>query len=147
MWHLGTCFSGGLGRVRLMVGLNDLKALFQPKLCDDSMAEEIFLHNSQNSLSAAKVMFHMNLVSYLQENFEKEIMQMLSSYARSHCYGNTKADPALERNIMQSIEYADLKHFSFDVRDSVPLTSGEFGSVKLPLFHSPRSRITCSGKK
>ena len=31
MWHLGTWFSGGLGRVGLMVGLNDLKGLFQPK--------------------------------------------------------------------------------------------------------------------
>jgi len=31
MWHLGTWFSGGLGSVRFMVGLNDLKGFFQPK--------------------------------------------------------------------------------------------------------------------
>jgi len=29
--HLGTWFSGGLGSVRLMVGLDDLKGVFQPK--------------------------------------------------------------------------------------------------------------------
>lgn len=31
MWHLGTWSSGGLGRVRLMAGLNDLKGLVQPQ--------------------------------------------------------------------------------------------------------------------
>ncbi|KAK4830495.1 hypothetical protein QYF61_011408 [Mycteria americana] len=31
MWCLGTWCSGGLGSVRLMVGLDDLKGLFQPK--------------------------------------------------------------------------------------------------------------------
>ena len=31
MWCLGIWFSGGLGSVRFMVGLHDLKALFQPK--------------------------------------------------------------------------------------------------------------------
>ena len=31
MWCLGTWFSGGLGRDRLVVGLDDLKALFQLK--------------------------------------------------------------------------------------------------------------------
>ena len=31
MWHLGTWFSDGLGSVRLMVGPDDLKGLFQPK--------------------------------------------------------------------------------------------------------------------
>ena len=30
-WRLGTWFSGGLGSVRFMVGLDDLKGLFQPK--------------------------------------------------------------------------------------------------------------------
>lgn len=49
-------------------------------------------------------------------------MQMLSSYTRSHCYGKTKGDVASERNIMQTTEYADLKHFSFDSCDSVPLS-------------------------
>jgi len=29
IWCLGTWFSGGLGSVRLMVGLSDLKGLFQ----------------------------------------------------------------------------------------------------------------------
>jgi len=37
MWCLGTWFSGGLGSVRLMVGLSDLKVLFQPKWFYDSM--------------------------------------------------------------------------------------------------------------
>jgi len=36
MWRLGTWFSGGLGSVRLTVGL-DLKGLFQPKLFYDSL--------------------------------------------------------------------------------------------------------------
>lgn len=84
------------------------------------MSEEIFSHNSQNSLSPAKVMFHMNLL--LQENFEEEMMQMLSLYTRSPCYEKTKGDVALERNIMQSIEYADFKYFSFDSCDSVPFS-------------------------
>ena len=30
-WRLGTWFSGGLGSVCFMVGLDDLKGLFQPK--------------------------------------------------------------------------------------------------------------------
>jgi len=30
-WHLGTRYSGGLGSVRSMVGLDNLKRLFQPK--------------------------------------------------------------------------------------------------------------------
>lgn len=29
--ELGTCFSGGLGNARLMVGSDDLKGLFQPQ--------------------------------------------------------------------------------------------------------------------
>ena len=37
MWHLGMWFSGGLGSVRVMVGLNDIKGLFQPKLFYDSI--------------------------------------------------------------------------------------------------------------
>ena len=36
MWHLGTWFSGGLGNVRLTVGLDDLKGLFQSKRFYDS---------------------------------------------------------------------------------------------------------------
>ena len=36
-WHLGTWFSGGLGSVRLMVGLDDLKGPFQPKRFSESM--------------------------------------------------------------------------------------------------------------
>ena len=40
MWHLGTWFSGGLGSVRFMVGLDDLKSLFEPKSCYDSMAKD-----------------------------------------------------------------------------------------------------------
>lgn len=34
--HLGMWLSGGLGHVRLMVGLNDLKGSFQPKQYHDS---------------------------------------------------------------------------------------------------------------
>ena len=37
MWCLGTWFSGGLGSVTLMVGLDDLKGLFQPKRFYDSV--------------------------------------------------------------------------------------------------------------
>jgi len=37
MWHLGTWLSGGLGSVRLMIGINDLKDIFQPKWFYDSM--------------------------------------------------------------------------------------------------------------
>ena len=37
MWHLGTWFSGGLGSARVMVGLDDLKGLFQPKRFYDSV--------------------------------------------------------------------------------------------------------------
>ena len=36
MWCLGTWFSGGLGSLRFMVGLNDVKDLFQPKRFYDS---------------------------------------------------------------------------------------------------------------
>lgn len=35
MWPLGIWLSGGLGRTALMVGLDDLKYIFQPKrFCD-----------------------------------------------------------------------------------------------------------------
>lgn len=37
MCHLRTWFSGGLGSVRLIVGLNDLKGIFQPKLFYNSL--------------------------------------------------------------------------------------------------------------
>ena len=39
MWCLGTRFSGGLGSVRLTVGLDDLKGLLQPKWFYDSKLE------------------------------------------------------------------------------------------------------------
>ena len=44
MWHLGTWFSGGLGSVRFMVGLDDLKGLFQPKRFYDSMRDALNTH-------------------------------------------------------------------------------------------------------
>ena len=37
MWCLGTWFSGGLGSIRLTLGLDDLKGPFQPKWFYDSM--------------------------------------------------------------------------------------------------------------
>jgi len=37
MWHAGTWFSGRLGSVRFMVGLDDLQGLFQLKYFYDSM--------------------------------------------------------------------------------------------------------------
>ena len=38
MWHLGTWFTGGLGRVKFVLGLDDLKSLFQLKwLCDSTI--------------------------------------------------------------------------------------------------------------
>jgi len=37
MWCLGTRFSGGLGSVQLMIGLDDLKGLFQHKWFQDSI--------------------------------------------------------------------------------------------------------------
>jgi len=36
MWHLRTCFTGGLGGVRLTVRLDDVKGPFQPKRFHDS---------------------------------------------------------------------------------------------------------------
>ena len=36
MWHIGTWFTGGLARVRLTVGLDDLSGLFQRTLFYDS---------------------------------------------------------------------------------------------------------------
>lgn len=38
MWCLGTWISGGPDHVRLMVGLDDLKDLLQPKWCYDSIS-------------------------------------------------------------------------------------------------------------
>jgi len=47
MWHSGTWFSGGLGSVRLTVGLNDLKGLFQPKrFCDSKYRKLGILFNN-----------------------------------------------------------------------------------------------------
>lgn len=40
MSHLGTWFTGALGRVRLMVGLDDLCGYFQPKRFRDSMIQK-----------------------------------------------------------------------------------------------------------
>lgn len=31
MWHVATWLSGGLDSIRVMIGLNDIKSLFQPK--------------------------------------------------------------------------------------------------------------------
>jgi len=42
MCCLGSWFSGGLGSVRLTVGLDDLKGLFQPKQFYDSIPEQQF---------------------------------------------------------------------------------------------------------
>ena len=39
MWHLGTWFSGGLGSVRLTVGLNDLKGLYDSKFRASTCAQ------------------------------------------------------------------------------------------------------------
>jgi len=36
VWHFGTWFSGGLGSISFMVGLHDLKGVFQPKRFYDS---------------------------------------------------------------------------------------------------------------
>jgi len=41
MRSLGTWFNGGLGSVRLMVGLSDLNSLFQPKQFYDSMNSDL----------------------------------------------------------------------------------------------------------
>ena len=43
MWCLGTRFIGGLGNIRLIVGLKDLRGLFQPKLFYDSIFCSCFL--------------------------------------------------------------------------------------------------------
>jgi len=37
MWHLEMWFSGVLGSIRFMVGLNDIKGLFWLKLFHDSV--------------------------------------------------------------------------------------------------------------
>jgi len=39
VWSLGAWFSGVLGSVRFIVGLNDLKGLFQLNLSYDSVKE------------------------------------------------------------------------------------------------------------
>ena len=51
MWCLGTWHSGGLGSAGLMVGLDDLKGLFQPKFYDSqgysdttAMNKEFFIY-------------------------------------------------------------------------------------------------------
>lgn len=41
MWFLETCFSGGLGRTGLTVGLHDLEDLFQPSWFCDSVTSKI----------------------------------------------------------------------------------------------------------
>lgn len=41
LWHLETCFSDGLGRAGLTVGLDDLWDLFQPSWFCDSVTSKI----------------------------------------------------------------------------------------------------------
>jgi len=55
MWCLGTRFSGGLGSVRFMVVLNDLKALFQPKWFLD-YAHMSYFDNKNQSPSSYQVL-------------------------------------------------------------------------------------------
>lgn len=40
MWYLGTWFSGSPGRARLVVGLDDLRGLFQPKWSYESVYQQ-----------------------------------------------------------------------------------------------------------
>lgn len=42
IWHFRARLSGGLGRTGLMVGLKDLKGLFQPKLLHDFIFRIIY---------------------------------------------------------------------------------------------------------
>lgn len=49
MWHLGTWFSGGFGSVTLVVGLGDLKGLFQPKCLYDLFGVRSFSAGSITS--------------------------------------------------------------------------------------------------
>jgi len=50
MWCLGSWFSGGLGSVRLALGLNDLEGLFQRKQYYDSMILTIIItEKTQNT--------------------------------------------------------------------------------------------------
>lgn len=42
IWHLGTWWSGGLGSVKLLVGLNYSRRFFQPKQFCDSMIYTVF---------------------------------------------------------------------------------------------------------
>ena len=48
MWCLGTWFSGGHGSARLMVGLDHLKGLFQPKRFYDSVFFPVVLIVSEH---------------------------------------------------------------------------------------------------
>lgn len=92
MWHSGKCFSAGSGRVRLMVGLHDCGALFQPYWFCDSLqvvfdgspvsegvpgltAEESYLRGVQGVL---------NSISALQSTEEtKSCKQKLSVFQQS----------------------------------------------------------------
>lgn len=40
MWHFRTWYSGGFGSVRLVIGLNDLMGLSEPKQFYDSMLDK-----------------------------------------------------------------------------------------------------------
>lgn len=55
IWCFGTQFSGGFSSVRLMVGLNDLRGLFQPKYFYDSM------------VSSSKIPTQVRLLLFLSE--------------------------------------------------------------------------------
>ena len=47
LFRSGTWFSGGLGSVRLTVGLDDLKGLFQPKrFYDSKLSSNLYQHCS-----------------------------------------------------------------------------------------------------
>lgn len=53
MWSLGAWFSSGLARVRLMVELNDLQGLFQPKRFCDSVVGSTDVSSTPRNLLAA----------------------------------------------------------------------------------------------
>lgn len=66
MWCLGTQFSGGLGSVRLTVGLDDLKGLFQHD--SEHSHQPVCLHMS-NTYSASIVKTMLFLLSMpMREN-------------------------------------------------------------------------------
>lgn len=52
MWRLGTCFIGGIGSGRFVVGLDDFKGPFQPKCFYDSI---LWFYDSISSRYTHKV--------------------------------------------------------------------------------------------